>query len=70
MDTTMDDFKLDKTAFSVADLHEPGDEKAYWLSKTPQERLLAVQIMREILYGRDAASARMVRVFEIIDSKL
>ncbi|HPG41756.1 MAG TPA: hypothetical protein PLP19_20905 [bacterium] len=63
----MDDLKIDKTAFSVADLHDPGDEKAYWLSKTPQERLLAMQIMREILYGRDAATGRLERILEIAE---
>jgi len=67
MDFIMDDLKIDKTAFSVADLHDPGDEKAYWLSKTPQERLLAMQIMREILYGRDAATGRLERILEIAE---
>lgn len=39
--------KLDKTALSVTSLPEAdADEKKYWLSKTPQERIAAVELMR------------------------
>ena len=44
---------VDKTAFSVASLFEPSDEKQFWLSKTPYERLRAVEAMRKIIYGKD-----------------
>jgi hypothetical protein len=57
---------LDRTAFSVASLSDESDEKAYWLSKTPQERLQAVELMRRMNYGYDRASARLQRVLEIV----
>jgi hypothetical protein len=61
--------RLDKTAFSLGDLHDGGDEKAYWLSKTPLERLEALEIMREIVYGYDPAAIRLERFFEIAELK-
>jgi len=58
--------KLDKTAFSVSTLKQNDeDEKAYWLSKTPYERLDALETMRQIIYGYDPATTRLQRVFEV-----
>jgi len=57
--------KIDKNAFSVGSLRDPSDEKAYWLSKTPQERLEALELMRQIVYGYDPATTRLQRVFEV-----
>jgi len=47
----LNSLKINKTAFTVASLSEPSDEKTYWLSKTPYERLEAVELMRQIIYG-------------------
>ena len=57
--------KMDKTAFSVASLNAPSDERAYWLAKSPAERLEAVEIMRQILYGYDPLTTRLQRFFEV-----
>lgn len=59
--------KIDKTAFSVGSLLDPSDEKAYWLSKTPYERLQALELMRQIVYGYDPSTTRLQRVFEVVD---
>jgi hypothetical protein len=56
--------KVDRTAFVVTSLHD-SDEKQYWLSKTPKERLQALELMRQIIYGYDPATARLQRVLEI-----
>ncbi|HEY3174226.1 MAG TPA: hypothetical protein VGK94_00535 [Candidatus Polarisedimenticolia bacterium] len=56
--------RVDRSAFSVAKASDGSDEKAYWHSKTPEERLQAVELMRRIVYG-DAASERIKRVFEV-----
>jgi hypothetical protein len=58
------EFKLDKTAFSVASGVDDSDEKAYWLSRTPQERLQHMEALRRINYG-DRSAARLQRVLEI-----
>jgi hypothetical protein len=60
-------YKMDKTVFSVTSLHDEPDEKAYWLSKTPHERLLALEFMRQVSYGYDPSTARLQKVFEIIE---
>jgi hypothetical protein len=57
---------MDKTAFSVTSLSAAGvEEKAYWLSRTPEERLEALEFLRQIAYGYDPSSARLQRVLEI-----
>ncbi len=57
--------KIDKTALSAGSLLEPSDEKSYWLSKTPDERLQALELMRQIVYGYDPSTTRLQRVLEI-----
>jgi hypothetical protein len=57
--------KIDKTAFSVATLEESSDEATYWKQKTPQERLAALELMRQIVYGYDPATCRLQRVLTI-----
>jgi len=56
--------RMDRTAFSVRSLDDESDEKEYWLSKTPIERIYAVEIMRQMLYGYDPLTARLQRFFE------
>lgn len=60
-----DSVKVNKEAFVVKSLFEESDEKFYWLSKTPYERLIAVELMRQIIYGYDPSTTRLQRVFEI-----
>ena len=60
-------FRMDKTAFSVTTLSEKSGDKEYWLSKTPQERLAALELMRQINYGYNPANARLQRVLEITE---
>jgi len=80
----MDEFdfpKIQRSAFAVASLpstalrtgFDQSDEKSYWLSKTPYERLEAVELMRQIIYGYDPflrfaqgqAATRLQRVLEV-----
>jgi len=55
-------FRIDKTAFSVTSLFDEPDDKIYWLSRTPQERLRNLEFLRCISYGKNIA-ARLQRVF-------
>jgi hypothetical protein len=57
--------KLDRTHFSVANLSD-ADEKAYWLSKSPAERLEALELMRQMIYGYDPARTRLQRVLTVV----
>ena len=64
---TIDTFRVDKEAFSVLSSFEEAAEtdKAYWHSKTPQERMAALELMRQITYGYDPTTERLQRVLEI-----
>ena len=60
-----DNFKMDKDALSVISLSDESDDKEYWHAKTPQERLAAVELMRQINYGYDPTTIRLQRVLEV-----
>lgn len=66
MKTREELLKVDRTALTVTSLYE-SDEKVYWLSKTPEERLQALELMRQIVYGYDPDTARLQRVLEIAE---
>jgi len=38
--------RVDRTAVSVAKLTDPPDDLAYWLSRPPEERWEAIELMR------------------------
>ena len=59
--------KLDRSAFVVSTLHEPSDEKSYWLSKSPYARLEAIEQIRQLVYGYDPATTRFQRILEIAE---
>ena len=65
----MDSVRLDRSAFSVGSLFDQPDEKAYWRSKTPLERLEALELMRQIIYGYNPATTRLQRVLEVAQLK-
>ena len=56
--------KVDKTVITVSSLYDESDDKAYWLSRTPQERLQHTEILRQLNYGYTTAE-RLQRVLEI-----
>jgi hypothetical protein len=57
--------KIDKSIVSVSRLTDIPDDKTYWLSKTPYERMQAVDTLRRLNYGERQSTARLQRVFEI-----
>jgi hypothetical protein len=61
--------RLDKSAVEVFASFKEAEAKdrAYWLSKTPLERLAACELLRQITYGYDPATARLPRSFEILE---
>jgi hypothetical protein len=60
--------RLDKTVFSVVTLEEADDDEVkFWLSKTPYERLDALETLRQIFYGYDPTTTRLQRLFEIAE---
>ena len=59
-------FSMDKTVLSITSLTDQNDDGAYWRSKTPLQRLEAVETMRLILYGYNP-SERLQRSIEVAE---
>ncbi len=59
--------RMDKTTFSVVSLTDAPDDRKFWFSKTPQERLEALELLRQLNYGYDPTTARLQRVFEVVE---
>ena len=55
-----------RTALSLIGLHEASGERLYWLEKTPEERFLALELLRQIAHPYDP-EARICRVLTIIE---
>ncbi len=63
----MNQIKLDRKTFEIRDLKDLQSDLNYWLSKTPEERISALEILREINYGYNPATDRLQRFFEIAE---
>ena len=60
-----DDFRLDRTQFSVGHLTDPDDAVRYWLSRPVEERLRALELLRRTFYGYTDATEGLQRVLEV-----
>jgi hypothetical protein len=60
-----EDFRLDRTQFSVVRLTDPDDSLEYWLSRPVEERLQALERLRRTFYGQ-SATERIQKVVEVI----
>ena len=60
--------ELERISEMIAEAESIGP--TYWHSRTPQERVLAVELMRQRAYGYDELTApRLQRVLEIVQLK-
>jgi hypothetical protein len=60
--------RIDKTALSVLSFDEAAEEdRKFWQSKTPEERLTALELLRQIHYGYDPATLRLQRVLTVVE---
>jgi len=55
---------LNKQIVNVTSLDDIEEEKKYWISKSPLERIEAIEINRRMIYGQDRATSRLQRFFE------
>jgi hypothetical protein len=60
-------YRMNKEAFSVGSLGDDREERDYWHSRTPAERLAALEYMRQVAYGYDPAVTRLQRVLEVVE---
>ena len=65
MEDGNDDFRLDRTQFSVARLTDRDDAVAYWRSRPVEERVRALEHLRRTFYGVASTSEGLQRVFEV-----
>jgi len=56
--------RLNKKIVKVTSLDDIEEEKRYWMSKSPLERIEAIEINRRMIYGQDRATSRLQRFFE------
>jgi len=56
--------RLNKDIVKVTSLNDIEEEKRYWMSKSPIERIEAIEINRRMIYGRDRVTSRLQRFFE------
>jgi len=61
----IDEFRLDRSQFSVARMTDPDDAVGYWLSRPVEERLQALEFLRRTFYGYTNASEGLQRVLEV-----
>ncbi len=59
--------RLDKKAVKVTSLDDIEEEKEYWLSKSPSERIEAIEINRRMMYGQDRVTSRLQRILEVAE---
>jgi hypothetical protein len=68
----MDDIvsmKLDRSRFAVFDSYEDldRDEREYWMSCTPEERLTALEMLRRSTFGYDENERGLQGFFEVVE---
>ena len=56
--------RLNKNIVNITSLDDIEEEKKYWFSKSPLERIEAIEINRRMIYGQDRATSRLQRFFE------
>jgi hypothetical protein len=60
--------KIDRTAIKVTSIKE-SDDNEFWQSRPPEERLVALELLRQIAYGYEPNTIRLQRVLEIVERK-
>jgi hypothetical protein len=62
---TIQSLKMNKNIFSVVTDFSEVNDMEYWFSLSPVERLEAIELMRQIIYGCDPSYDRLQRVFTV-----
>ena len=55
---------LNKRILNVTSLDDAEEEKNYWISRSPLERIEALEINRRMIDGEDRITPRLQRIFE------
>lgn len=60
--------RIQRDVFEVLPLGNQGDS-AYWLKRSPVERVEAIEFMRKVMFGSDRVSERLQRVLTVASIK-
>ena len=61
--------KVDRKEFSVISINDKSGDLEYWLSKTPAERMEALEYLRQMIYGYEPNTHGLQRFFEVDELK-
>lgn len=59
---------VDRSVFEIAALHD-AEDTCFWKSRSPIERIEAIEFMRKAMFGHDRVSARLQRVLTVAELK-
>ncbi len=59
--------RINKASLTVASGFDEATDKTYWHSKSPIQRLEAIELMRQIIYGYDPSSDRLQRILAVAE---
>jgi hypothetical protein len=62
-------YQLERGPLETLPLTARTNDRAYWMSKTPEERFEALEYLRQLAYGYDPAIERLQRVIEVVPFK-
>jgi len=68
MTPAMIEGKIQRDAFEVLSLSKL-DDSNYWLSRSPVERIEAMEFMRKVMFGSDRVSERLQRILTVASIK-
>ncbi len=58
--------RLDKAVLPAVPIDEVDEERTFWHSQPPHKRLQAIELLRELNYGKSAVSGRLQRFLEVV----
>jgi hypothetical protein len=63
----LDTYRIDRSSVVVKELAEPTNDWLFWQSRPPEERLQALELMRQMNYGVDSTTGRIQRILKVIE---
>ena len=64
----LDSDRVDRSAFTVTTFESADrEDREYWRSRSPEERLAALELSRQIAYGYDPTVRGLSRFFEVVE---
>ena len=62
-------FQFDKNSFVTTHSEQNSSDAEFWQSRLPEERILAVEFLRQSIFGYDPTTERLQRFFETAEFK-